>query len=154
MSEKRSFKVESVTTVRGCPTKFNHDSRYMSTTPVGAAKKAHTYLCNRKNIKGACTLIVTVTETTRDSKGKSFTYKVTRRRLSEPVVLKNGATFQYETTAHKHGHVKKSAGCAKQSKGVMRKHSVKSKKSRKRKSYYMNQQSRHLPIKSEGFGIC
>ena len=126
MPEKRSFKVEYVTTVRGCPTKFNKDSRYMSTTPSGAAKKAHTYLCNHKNIKGSCTLVITMHETSRDSKGKSFTYKVTRRKLDEPVVLSNGATFYYETKAHKHHQLKKSPDCPKQSRGVMRKHSVRS----------------------------
>ena len=122
MPEKRNFKVVSVTTTKGCPTKFNHDSRYHSRTPVGAAKKAHTYLCNRKNIRGSCTLVITVCECGRDSKQKEFTYKVTRRRLKEPVVLSNGATFEYETKAHKHSKLPKGKSC-KQSRGKMRKHS-------------------------------
>ena len=130
MTEKRSFKVESVMTTKGCPTKFNHDSRYISKTPVGAAKKAHTYLCNRKNIRGSCTLVITVSETTRDSNNKEFTYKVTRRRLKEPVVLANGARFDYETKAHKHSKLARGKSC-KQSRGKMRKHSVKHHKHRR-----------------------
>jgi len=69
--DKRSFKVESVMTSRGCPTKFNNDSRYISKTPMNAAKKAYTYLCNRENIRGPCTLVITVLETTRSSNKKT-----------------------------------------------------------------------------------
>ena len=127
MPEKRSFKVESVTTARGCPTKFNHDSRYLSSTPAGAAKKAHTYLCNRKNIRGKCTLVITVEETTRDSKNKQFTYHVQRTKLDEPVVLSNGATFNYKTTAHSSNKLPKGKNC-KQSRGIMRKLSKRSKR--------------------------
>ena len=139
MTEKRSFKVESVTTVKGCPTKFNHESRYLSTTPAGAAKKAHTYLCNRKNIHGKCTLVITLEETTRDSKHKQYTYHVQRTKLDEPVVLSNGATFYFKTTAHSANKLPKGKNC-KQSRGAMRKHSKRS--HRKHSSKHSHRHSR------------
>lgn len=97
----RTFKIENVTKISGCPTKKPPTSRYVSDTPVAAAKKAHTMLCNRKRIKGSCVFIITMAETTQGSAKKSYTYKVTRSKLSEPVELDNGVIFEYETTAYK-----------------------------------------------------
>ena len=63
MPDKRSFSVTNVQNVDGCPTKFK-PGRYLSVNPVGSAKKAFNGLCNVKNIKGKCTLVVTIRETT------------------------------------------------------------------------------------------
>ena len=97
----RTFTIHNVTKIDGCSTKKPRNSRYLNDNPMSAAKKAHTVLCNRKRIHGSCTLIITMRETTAGSAKKLYTYKVTRSKLSEPVELDNGVTFEYETTAHK-----------------------------------------------------
>ena len=99
----RSFAVVNVGKHGGCKTKF-HPGRYLSTTPVGAAKKAFNELCRVKKIRGVCTLYVSVKETTKGSKNKVFTYKLRRNKLKEPVVrhpagLKKPFVIEYQVTA-------------------------------------------------------
>jgi hypothetical protein len=85
----RSFKVLSVK-------KPNQDmrattkktGRYISKSPDAAAKKALTNHCNAKKIKGACTLVIVMRETTAGSAHKVFTYKGTRRRVDKVVMYK------------------------------------------------------------------
>ena len=72
MEGKRSFKIVSVKKVNGCHSKFNVDSRFISSTPVGSAKKAISGLCRRKKIRGACAFYVQVQETTRGSNRCTF----------------------------------------------------------------------------------
>lgn len=84
---QRSFSVVGAKKVNGCNTS-HHEGRYLSTTPRGAADKAFTQHCRMKKIKGRCTLFMTMRETTRGSKGKEYTYKLTRELLEEPVQLK------------------------------------------------------------------
>ena len=119
MSSNRTFTISSATTVKGCKTKIPRNSRYLGTA-VAAAKKAHTVLCGRKRIKGSCTFIITMRETTQGSAKKLYTYKVTRRLLDEPVELDNGVSFDYEVIAKKATRKKKSKNCRKQSSGRIR----------------------------------
>lgn len=120
MHSERYFKITHASTVNGCKTKIPHHTRYMSNSPKAAAKKALTTLCSRKSIHGKCTLIITVKETTNDSHKKSYTYKVSRTKLDKPVVLANGVTFHYKTSAHKARPRKPSRSCRRQSPGRMR----------------------------------
>jgi len=115
----RTFTIASATTINGCPTKKPRNSRYHSSSAEGAAKKAHTVLCGRKRIKGACTFILTMRETTQGSNKKLYTYKVTRHRLDEPVELPSGISYEYEVVAKKVRKPQKSRNCRKQSRGRM-----------------------------------
>ena len=90
----RSFSVMDVGKHGGCKTKFNA-GRYLNKNPVGAARKAFTEFCRTKRIKGVCTLIITVRETTSGSNGKLYSYKLNRRKLKEPIILQEGKTGEY-----------------------------------------------------------
>lgn len=96
--ELRSFAVIGVQRDNGCLTKFNEDSRFVSATPVSAAKKAFSKLCNLKRIKGKCTLVVSVVDTTQGARtqGKEYTYKVDRMKLAKPIVLQKGTKSEYK----------------------------------------------------------
>ena len=130
--QKRSFTVSSAKHSDGCPTKFSHKGStgsYTGSNPAQAAKKAFSQLCSVKKIKGACSLYVTVRETTQEAKDKKeFTYKLTRHKLAKPVVIGN-YKVKYETTVKSS---KKGPACKKsrKSSGPMR--SRKGKKSLKR----------------------
>ena len=76
-------------------TKSSKDSRLLSKTPAGAASKAFTAACNSKDIRGQCTLVVTIQETTRNSAGKTFMYECKRLKLDNPIELQ-GRTIEYE----------------------------------------------------------
>ena len=76
--------------------------RFVSNTPEGAARKAFTASCRAKKIKGQCTLLVTLTETTRGSSGKEYKYKLKRSKLTKPLIVNRGGTdvkIEYETTS-------------------------------------------------------
>jgi hypothetical protein len=120
MSSNRTFTIHDATTVNGCRTKIPHESRYNSSSAEGAAKKAHTVLCGRKHVKGVCTFIITMRETTQGSNKKLYTYKVTRHKLEDPVELSNGVMFEHEVIARKAHRKKKSRNCRHQSPGRMR----------------------------------
>jgi len=120
MSSNRTFTIHDATTVNGCRTKIPHESRYNSSSAEGAAKKAHTVLCGRKHVKGTCTFIITMRETTQGSNKKLYTYKVTRHKLKDPVELSNGVMFEHEVIARKARPKKKSRNCRHQSPGRMR----------------------------------
>lgn len=64
---------------------------FKSSTPVSAAKKAFSRICNQSKIKGVCSFTVTVKEVTRDSHGKEFTYKI--NRLKNPTTVEHGGTM-------------------------------------------------------------
>ncbi len=95
LGNKRSFTIVKVTKQDGCPTKF-HEGRYESKTAYGAASKAFSQLCRVKRIRGVCTLIITVQETTQGSSKKEFTYKFKREKLAKPITLKTkkGDTYK------------------------------------------------------------
>ena len=88
---------------------------FKSATPSGAAKKAMTALCKKKEYHGLCALRVTLTqvETTnggspsmkegqtipmkyKSGKVKEFSYRLQKRKLKEPVtVMRNGKEVKY-----------------------------------------------------------
>ena len=76
----RSFTVEKVGKHGSCKTK-GHGGRFVNKTPAGAARKAFSEFCRTKRIRGVCTLIVTIRETTSGKSGKLFTYKLNRMKL-------------------------------------------------------------------------
>ena len=83
---KRSFVLVGAQKVDGCHTTFKHGRKsmtYVSSTPDSAAKKALTKLCKKKKTHGVCTLVISVKETTQNSKGKVYTYKVKRERAEQ-----------------------------------------------------------------------
>src|SRR3989344_4166755 len=86
-SGKRSFTINNITKVDGCPTKFSHHDytgRYEKRNPVQAAKNALSELCRLKKIHGQCTLYIEMRETTQNSKHKVFAYHVKRVKLDKP----------------------------------------------------------------------
>ena len=99
---KRSFEVIDVRKHGGCKTKFK-SGRYISSTPLGAAKKAFTKLCRVKKTYGKCTFRISLRETTQGSSKKRFVYKVSRNKLEKPVVrfagTPNEFLIQYEVSA-------------------------------------------------------
>ena len=96
--ELRSFAIAGVKKADGCPTKYSETSRLVGATPVSAAKKAFSRLCNLKKISGKCTLFVTVVDTTQGARtqGKKYTYKVDRKKLAKPIILQKGTNSQYK----------------------------------------------------------
>lgn len=89
----RSFTIESITRVGK---KVNYTGgRYMSERPADAVRKVFTKACTTKGNK-ACTLQITIRETTQGSKKKTYTYKVTRHYDPVEVTLKNGDVIEYD----------------------------------------------------------
>lgn len=97
----RSFTVVDASKHGGCSTKFM-GGRYVSRNPFGAAKKAFSELCRVKNIRGVCSLVITLKETTEESNKKVFTYKLNRKKLKNPIIrlegTKNEFLIQYVVT--------------------------------------------------------
>ena len=95
---KRSFAIVGAQKESGCPTKYNANSRFESSNPRSAAMKAFSGLCKLKRVKGKCTFVVTVIDTTRGArtKGKKYTYKVDRKKLAKPIVLQKGTNAEYK----------------------------------------------------------
>jgi hypothetical protein len=100
MSDKRSFTIVSVKTSRGKEKgNANLGGRFLSSTPSGAAKKAATRVCRDSKIKGQCSLVISIRETTRNSSGKEHSYRVNRIRLSSPqVIVRDGQEVVYKYT--------------------------------------------------------
>ena len=101
MEDKRSFTVVSVGKTGGATKgKENLGGRYISTTPSGAAKKAGRRICKESKIKGRCSLVIEVQETTRGSKHKIRKYRITRE-LKPKTVVREGTkiSFKYKMTA-------------------------------------------------------
>lgn len=97
----RSFTVVDAARSDGCKTKFavkGSSGRYISKDPEGAARKAFSRLCHRKRIRGQCSMIITVEETTQGSEGKRWTYKLNREKLATPIEL-NGRKIEYRPVA-------------------------------------------------------
>lgn len=90
----RTFKVVDAKRQNKCDTKFK-PGRYTGKSPVDAALKAFNQLCRVKKIRGVCTLVITVQETTRGSEGKMFSYKLNRMKLKEPLVRFEGTDKEY-----------------------------------------------------------
>lgn len=105
---QRTFKVVNAVNKDGCDTKFR-GGRYTG-NPSSAAKKAFTKLCNYKDIRGQCSLYITIQETTRGSgkmvnddknkKGrvmkKEKIYHIQRVKLDKPIIMFEGKDNEYE----------------------------------------------------------
>jgi len=87
---KRSFQVIDVRTKNGRKTTFK-EGRYISSTPIGAAKKAFTKICGRRK-----KLRISLRETTQGSNKKEFTYKISREKLKKPVVRFSGTPNEFQ----------------------------------------------------------
>lgn len=105
----RTFSIVSVSTTTGrVKGAENLSGRYISKTPVGAAKKVATKVCSKSKIKGQCTLIIYIREITRDGRAKEYSYKI--KRIMNPVTIsKDGKdiTFKYSLKATSLRRVKK-----------------------------------------------
>ena len=128
----RSFTVVEASKHGGCKTK-SKGGRYISKNPFGAAKKAFNELCRVKKIRGVCTITITVRETTSNSNGKLFTYKMHRRKLKEPIIRLEGTKNEFVIEYVVDGKKSKTHGsCKKQDKGQsVGKMSSKTKKKRR-----------------------
>ena len=82
----RSFTIINATKKDGCTTKF-HGGKYISKSPMNAAKKAFSELCRVKDIRGVCTLNVSIQETTQGSNNKVYTYRLHRKKLKNPIIM-------------------------------------------------------------------
>ena len=91
----RSFTIVNMTKTDGCATKFT-GGRYVAKTPALAARKALSYHCGVKKIRGRCALLLKVKETTRGSKRKNFIYKASRKRLDTPIVRFKGTDNEFK----------------------------------------------------------
>ena len=95
-------------------TSYNATHSVAGSTPAAAAKKAFTKLCRRKQIRGQCTLNVTLTEIKRTPSGspskkqgefvipddaKIYKYRL-KRRVSKTKVDHDGkmVTYKYKST--------------------------------------------------------
>lgn len=88
----RSFKVISVHKNDGSTIPFK-PGRYISSTPMGAAKKAFTKLCNSRSKK---ILRITIQESTSQSNGKQFSYQIQRTKLKTPIVRFAGTDKEFK----------------------------------------------------------
>tara|TARA_B100001175_G_scaffold317941_1_gene337946 strand:+ start:2753 stop:3121 length:369 start_codon:yes stop_codon:yes gene_type:complete len=74
--------------------------RFESKDPAGAARKAFNQACRDKDIKGQCTLVVKIQETTAGSRKKVYTYKLKRIKLKKPIIMVRGGVeypIEYDT---------------------------------------------------------
>jgi hypothetical protein len=98
MDNKRSFTVTKVVTAGGrSKGRSNLGGRYLSSTPANAAKKAGSQICRASRIKGQCSLIIHLRETTQNSAHKDYVYKV--RRVHDPVTVERAGeeiTYNYK----------------------------------------------------------
>jgi PHD/YefM family antitoxin component YafN of YafNO toxin-antitoxin module len=134
MEKKRSFTIVHVEDVHGkAKGAANLGGRFLSSSPASAAKKAGTQICRASAIRGRCTLIVTIRETTAGSKHKQYVYKVSRVHAPTTVV-RNGVeiVYEYKTEVKSMKASKKSKSPKKSAKKSASKKSKSPKKSAKK----------------------
>ena len=92
----RSFTLVGASKTAQCKTK-GYGGRFINKTPAEAARKAFSDLCRVKNIRGVCTLYVTMRDTTSGGKlkGKLYSYKLQREKLSKPMIMQEGTDKEY-----------------------------------------------------------
>lgn len=97
---KRSFTLVAVEDTHGkAKGKKNLGGRFLHDTPAGAARKAVSRICRESAIRGQCTLVVTIRETTQGSAHKEYRYK--GKRVMKPITVERGGeeiTYKYTTT--------------------------------------------------------
>ena len=91
----RSFTVVNMTKSDGCLTKFT-GGRYVAKTPALAARKALSYHCAVKSIRGRCAMYIKIKETTQGSKGKNYIYVAHRVKLTSPIVRFAGKANEFK----------------------------------------------------------
>jgi hypothetical protein len=98
---KRSFTVIEASTIHGTVKgEKNLGGHFVNSTPVEAAKKAASKICAMSKIHGRCTLVITIRETTRDSKNKEYKYKVKRVKNVQKIKINDKElTFKYNVVA-------------------------------------------------------
>lgn len=126
---KRTFTIHDARKKSGCETKFSvkgYTGIFKSSNPGGAASKAFSKLCRAKKIKGQCTLMITMRETTQgsntraDGSPKLFHYKLVREKLAKPIELQGRVVkYQNKRKAMKNMPQKPKKGCKKSS-GAMK----------------------------------
>ena len=100
----RSFHIVDISHVKGSPAdavavmKEYKGGKYTSLTPVGAAKKVLTKLASMTGV-GECCCKIRIKE--KGGRGKTYTYKVTRKSKTPIEVEKDGVTisFKFSTSA-------------------------------------------------------
>lgn len=96
----RSFTIKNISSNKKIKSKLN--GRYISKSPINAAKKALNHECRESKIKGVCTFNITIKETTEGSKKNEYTYKVKRSKLKKPLKINKGGVdiiINYKTNA-------------------------------------------------------
>lgn len=91
----RSFTVEAIYR-NGSRSRLN-GGRYLSDTPSSAAKKAFSQAYRHMNVKGRFSLEIHIKETTRNSSGKIFKYRVSKV-AERNEVERNGEIIVYHYT--------------------------------------------------------
>jgi hypothetical protein len=92
----RSFTIESIQKTKGGRINYT-GGRFLSETPIGAARKAFSKAYHSINATGPLSLKVKIRETTQGSMHKTYDYRVTKK--SEKVeVERNGTTITYNFT--------------------------------------------------------
>lgn len=91
----RSFTVETAKKTRG-KTRIFTGGRYISETPIGAVKKAFSQIHQTNN--SVTSAIIVIRETTRDSKKKQYTYRVTKKAHKTIVEIDGQEIVFYYTT--------------------------------------------------------
>ena len=91
----RSFKIVNVKNSKGGNKKFNPDSRFISSNPISAARKALTKICQMTNVRGRCSFVITIQETTQGSNKKEFRYKARRVKIPTEMVERDGVMIEY-----------------------------------------------------------
>ena len=85
--DKRTFTLEDAVDHKGCRDKVlpkGYIGNYLGSSPMQAARKALTKICQLTNVKGRCSYFIVLRETTQGSSKKVFIYKVRREKLDEP----------------------------------------------------------------------
>ena len=93
---QRTFTIESVKKANGGRVNYT-GGRFVSDTPVAAAKKAFTKAYHYLNKKGPLSLVITIRETTQGSHKKEYTYRI-KRVAEKKEVERDGETIVYNFT--------------------------------------------------------
>ena len=103
MNNKRSFTIVRLAK-RSEQNKSKSEGRYIARDAMGAAKKAFNRECRNSKIRGQCTLIIILKETTKGSKNKTYVYKMKRVKLNKSIKIdrnNKSITINYKTKAQR-----------------------------------------------------
>jgi len=103
MNNKRSFSIVRLAN-RNEKDKSKTEGRYIARDVIGAAKKAFNRECRNSKIRGQCTLIIILKETTKGSKHKRYVYKMKRVKLQKAIKIdrnNQSITINYKTNAQR-----------------------------------------------------